>query len=383
MPCVVDVHAQSCRFFAQTRHSHDVPREDDEETRARGRSDAPDLEGPPRRRAEGALVVAQAELRLRDADRQAVEACGPEPLEVLEGRGVVLHSRGAVDRRGDLGDLLLERVRVLVDEPHRMGRGLRRIDHEAAEFLPARAAIFVERVRGRPDAEVLAMVDDRVDLAIRVRQETVHRDDRGHAEGLQDPHVGVEVDQAGLEGLRILGGEVLALRAAVMLEGADAHDEHRGVRSRRALRSGMPSARQRIAITSLAAVMMKPSSRGTPCLGPPRPVTMFRSCRSFMSRHRGNRTRVGSMSISFPWKMCASRIAAIRLFAAPTAWMSPVKWRLISSIGRTWARPPPVAPPFVPKTGPRDGSRTATIPFVPRRFRAWPRPTVVRVFPSP
>src|SRR5439155_7188069 len=53
----------------------------------------------------------------------------------------------------------------------------------------------------------------------------------------------------------------------------------------------MPSARQRIAMTSLAAVMMKPSSRGTPCFGPPRPVTMFRSCRSFMSRHRGNRTR--------------------------------------------------------------------------------------------
>src|SRR5205807_2620557 len=334
--------------------------------------------------------------------RKAVEARGPEPLEVLEGRGVVLHPRRAVDRRGDLGNLLLERVRVLIDEPHRARRGLRRIDHETGEFLPARAAVFVERVRGRPDAEVLAMVDDRVDLAIRVRDEPIHRDDRGHAEGLQDPHVGVEVDDAGLEGLRVLGGQVLALRTSVMLEGTDAHDEHRGVRSqaaraadevdellgpevraRRALRSGMPSARQRIAMTSLAAVMMKPSSRGTPCFGPPRPVTMFRSWRSFMSRHRGNRTRVGSMSISFPWKMCASRIAAIRLFAAPTAWMSPVKWRLISSIGRTWARPPPVAPPFVPKTGPRDGPRTATMPFVPRRFRAWPRPTVVRVFPSP
>jgi len=67
----------------------------------------------------------------------------------------------------------------------------------------------------------------------------------------------------------------------------------------------------------------------------------------------------------------------MRLFAAETAWMSPVKWRLISSIGRTWEYPPPAAPPFVPNTGPSEGSRIATIPFVPRRFRAWPSPTVV------
>src|SRR5881396_2550767 len=224
MSCVIDVHAQSGGFFAQTGHSHDVPREDDEETRARGRSDPADLEGPSRRRAEGALVIAQAELRLRDADREAVEAGGP-----------VLHRGGAIDRRGDLRDLLLERVRVFVGEAHGMGRGLRRIDHEAGEFLPAGAAVLVERVRGRSDAEVLAVVDYRVDLAIRVRHEAIHRDDRGHAEGLQDPHVGVEVDHAGLEDFRVLDGQVLPLRPAVMLEGADAHDEHRGVRSQAAL----------------------------------------------------------------------------------------------------------------------------------------------------
>src|SRR2546427_3341789 len=155
------------------------------------------------------------------------------------------------------------------------------------------------------------------------------------------------------------------------------------MRSRRALRSGIPSARQRVAITSLAAVITNSSSRGTPCFGPPRPVTMLRSWRSFMSRHRGNKTRVGSMFSSFPWKMCASRIAATKLFAAPTAWMSPVKCRLISSVGRTWARLPPVAPPSVPKTGPTDGPATATMPFFPRRLSAWPSPTVVRVLPSP
>src|SRR5256885_80538 len=97
-------------------------------------------------------------------------------------------------------------------------------------------------------------------------------------------------------------------------------------------------------------------------------------------------TRAGvpsSVCTRFGMRPAFRRVAATKLFAAPTAWMSPVKCRLISSIGRTWDRPPPVAPPFVPNTGPRDGSRTATMPFVPRRFMAWPSPTVVRVFPSP
>jgi len=40
--------------------------------------------------------------------------------------------------------------------------------------------------------------------------------------------------------------------------------------------------------------------------------------------------------------------------------MSPVKCKLISSSGMIHAFPPPVAPPFTPKTGPRDGSLKAT-----------------------
>jgi hypothetical protein len=35
--------------------------------------------------------------------------------------------------------------------------------------------------------------------------------------------------------------------------------------------------------------------------------------------------------------MWLSTIAASRLLAAPIAWKSPVKWRLMSSIGTTWA----------------------------------------------
>ena len=55
----------------------------------------------------------------------------------------------------------------------------------------------------------------------------------------------------------------------------------------------------------------------------------------------------------------------------------------MSSIGTTCAYPPPAAPPFIPKTGPRDGSRRAISAFLPMWRSASPKPTVVVVFPSP
>ena len=47
------------------------------------------------------------------------------------------------------------------------------------------------------------------------------------------------------------------------------------------------------------------------------------------------------------------------------AWKSPVKCRLMSSIGTTCAYPPPAAPPFMPNDGPSDGSRRQIIAFLP------------------
>ena len=122
------------------------------------------------------------------------------------------------------------------------------------------------------------------------------------------------------------------------------------------------------AITSEAAVMSKPVSRGEPFSRPPSPITTRRSARSSMSTQRLHVIVSGSIPRRLPCSRCASSIAASRLFAAPIAWMSPVKWRLMDSIGVTWARPPPVPPPLMPKTGPRDGSRrhrTARSPIVP------------------
>ena len=58
------------------------------------------------------------------------------------------------------------------------------------------------------------------------------------------------------------------------------------IRARRAFRSVMSLARHKTAMISLATVISKPSSRGTPCIRPPRPSTMWRSWRSFMSTAR-------------------------------------------------------------------------------------------------
>ena len=52
-------------------------------------------------------------------------------------------------------------------------------------------------------------------------------------------------------------------------------------------------------------------------------------------------------------------------------------------MGTICAKPPPAAPPFIPNTGPKEGSLKQMIVFLPIRFKASPKPTLVVVFPSP
>ena len=110
---------------------------------------------------------------------------------------------------------------------------------------------------------------------------------------------------------------------------------------------------------------------------------MLRSARSFMSSARRQPTRSWSILCGLPCRIDASSIAASRLFAAPMAWMSPVKWRFRSSIGTTCVMPPPAAPPLMPNTGPSDGSRRHATGRLPMWPRPWVRPTSVVVLPSP
>ena len=74
---------------------------------------------------------------------------------------------------------------------------------------------------------------------------------------------------------------------------------------------------------------------------------------------------------------------ASRLCADPIACASPVKCILISSSGITLDFPPPVPPPFIPKTGPKDGSLKLVTADFPSLFNPCVNPIAVVVFPSP
>ena len=55
----------------------------------------------------------------------------------------------------------------------------------------------------------------------------------------------------------------------------------------------------------------------------------------------------------------------------------------MSSIGNTCEYPPPVAPPFIPKTGPNEGSRKTTVVCLPILLSPSDNPIEMVVFPSP
>ena len=94
--------------------------------------------------------------------------------------------------------------------------------------------------------------------------------------------------------------------------------------------------RQKIAISSEATTMSKPSSRGKPLARPPSPAATWRRARSLVSSTRFQVMLRTSISSSLPWWTWLSMSAASRLFAAAIAAKSPVKCRLMSVIGTTW-----------------------------------------------
>ena len=149
----------------------------------------------------------------------------------------------------------------------------------------------------------------------------------------------------------------------------------------RVFKSVKSVAKQKIAIISEATEMSNPSSLGTKFFSPDKPISIFRSALSFKSTHLFHVTCLKSSS--FPWNMWLSIIADNKLFAEVIAWISPVKCKFISSIGATCACPPPVAPPFIPNTGPSDGSLNASIDFLPIFLNPSARPIDIVVLPSP
>src|SRR5690606_16519826 len=76
-------------------------------------------------------------------------------------------------------------------------------------------------------------------------------------------------------------------------------------------------------------------------------------------------------------------MAASMLWAAVTAWKSPVRCRLSCSMGSTCEYPAPAAPPLIPKVGPIEGWRNVSTDVRPMWFNPWASPTAVVVLPSP
>ena len=145
---------------------------------------------------------------------------------------------------------------------------------------------------------------------------------------------------------------------------------------------------------SEATEMSKPVLRFGPSIQLSlRPVSMKRRAASLTSTTRRHVIVSGSMfSFGRPVLPNASRFscltrasiaAASRLFAMLTAWMSPVRWRLNSSMGMTWLYPPPAAPPLMPNVGPIDGWRMQSRTFLSILPIACVSPTAVVVLPSP
>ncbi len=93
-----------------------------------------------------------------------------------------------------------------------------------------------------------------------------------------------------------------------------------------ARRSSYPVDSARIAEISDAEVIRNPLSWGMPpTVRPPSPTITFLSSLAFMSMVFLRTTLVGSMLSSLPLTRWFSTTAERRLWAAETAWMSPVK----------------------------------------------------------
>ncbi len=208
-----------------------------------------------------------------------------------------------------------------------------RLGHDVVAELHADAVgdervVAVGDVRERAAVHQARLALERLDQVRldRVLEQHRHRARRAEILGGDRP--------AAVEGVRDRDrAQPLAQVVQVARDGHDRHDLGRGRDVEARSRAGSRSRGRRGRSRSGAA-------RG-------------RSCPA----HAATRRAAASILCGLPCRIDASSIAASRLLAAPIAWMSPVKWRLRSSIGTTCVMPPPAAPPLIPKTGPSDGSR--------------------------
>ena len=126
---------------AQARHRHHIAREGVDKAGADAGPHLADVEGVVRGRALQLRVVAQAQVRLGHADRQAAEAGELVVGDLLGGGGRVAHIVGAVDLRRQGVDLLADRHVERVEELRLRRPALGGSHHHAGQILAAGAAL--------------------------------------------------------------------------------------------------------------------------------------------------------------------------------------------------------------------------------------------------
>jgi hypothetical protein len=134
---------------------------------------------------------------------------------------------------------------------------------------------------------------------------------------------------------------------------------------------------------SEAEVMSKPPSRGTPSMRPPRPTTMLRNARSLTSRHPPPQhlADIHAQGIAVVEMIVEGRGEEIVSRGDGVEVAGEMKVDVLH--GTTCERPPPVPPPFMPRVGPIDGSRSAMTDGRRYARAPVPSPMVMVVLPSP
>jgi hypothetical protein len=112
-------------------------------------------------------------------------------------------------------------------------------------------------------------------------------------------------------------------------------------------------------------------------------MTVDRRARSFMSTARLHTTLRGSMRSVLDRKRWLSSMAARSALAGGDGVEVPGEVEVDLVHGDHLGVPPPAAPPLIPNTGPRLGSRRQSTGFRFRSVRASASPTEMVDFPSP
>jgi len=221
------------RNLRKTRHGHDIAGLHDNEARARRNLDLANGNLKAARRTGQVLVVREAELGLRHADRIGAEAEFFQALCLLFRLGREHHAVAAIHLAHNLVELFLEAVAVLIGKAEVVLRRVLAETHDLTrKRLAAFAALGPDLGEHDIDTEFLALVRDAAKLLLGVKREAVNRDHGRKTEDLR--HVLdmlQKVRKPLLQCFDIRRVELCLIDAAVVLQCAHSCDNDRAARA--------------------------------------------------------------------------------------------------------------------------------------------------------